>query len=362
MRAPLATAFAALIGCGAATPVPAPPEAAPPAVPAPAPGAAPTSSAAAPPSPPAAAPPSAALPPPEPPFPPPACAPPAERTARPGDGVWSPYVVGAPGEPALLYRSVVHPDPKKPQVYLALVAVDLRRVALHLVAGTREPRSTTVPEPHRTGLVPPSDLPSLVAVFNGGFMAHHGAWGMMIGGEVFLPPRPEGCTVVLLRDGSVRIGTHSSLAIGADVTAYRQTPPCLVERGAVQPALLGPEKPRRWGMSETGGVDIRRSAIGVADGGRALLYGSGESITPRQVAEAMRAAGAVDAAELDVNWSYTRFLLYGKPPAPGGPPEVVGTLVPKTKHAHGEYVAKPAERDFFYLTQRPPPPEPPPAP
>jgi hypothetical protein len=26
----------------------------------------------------------------------------------------------------------------------------------------------------------------------------------------------------------------------------------------VSPALLGPDKPRRWGLSETGGVDIRR--------------------------------------------------------------------------------------------------------
>ena len=116
-------------------------------------------------------------------------------------------------------------------------------------------------------------------------------------------------------------------------------------------ALLGPDKPRRWGLSETGGVDIRRSALGVAEGGRTLLYGSGEWITPRALAEAMRAAGAVHAAELDVNWSFTRFLLYG--PAPkGAAPEVTATLVPKTKHAPGLYVVKPSERDFFYLVRQ----------
>jgi hypothetical protein len=62
----------------------------------------------------------------------------------------------------------------------------------------------------------------------------------------------------------------------------------------------------------------------------------------------MRAAGAVDAAELDVNWSFPRFLVYG----PGASPEVTASLVPRLKVAPGEYVVKPSERDFFYLVRR----------
>jgi len=139
-------------------------------------------------------------------------------------------------------------------------------------------------------VIPGADLPGLLAVFNGGFMTRHGAWGMMIAGEVFLPPREDGCTVALYRDGSVRIRTFSALSGSvADLLAYRQTPPCLVEQGSVHEALLGGDKPRRWGLSETGGLDIRRSALGLADGGRTLLYGLGEWITPRALAEAMRA-------------------------------------------------------------------------
>jgi hypothetical protein len=207
---------------------------------------------------------------------------------------------------------------------------------------------------------------------NGGFMTRHGSWGMMIRSDVFLPAHDDGCTVALYADGAVRIRTHTELighpgpaghvggdpqtpgpaGAAADMIAYRQTPPCLVEQGAVSPALLGPDKPRRWGLSETGGVDIRRSALGVAEGGRTLLYGLGEWITPVELAEAMRAAGAVDAAELDVNWSYTRFLLYGPGASSGAPPQVTATLIPKIKHATGQYVTKPAERDFFYLVRR----------
>jgi hypothetical protein len=349
---------AVLAGCAPAVPAPAPPPPPGPTV-----TAEPTATPSAEPPPQSTtAPPPAAAAPPEPPFPPAAFPAPAARTARPGDGLWFPLLpAGAAleaGAPALLYRSEIHPDPRKPQVHVALVAVDLRRVALNLVAGTLEPRSATVPEDHRPGLVPAADLPDLLAVLNGGFMTRHGTWGMAIGGDVFLPPHDDGCTVALLGDGSVRIRTQRDLkgelgAAPAALLAFRQTPPCLVEKGEVLADLLGPDKPRRWGLSETGGVDIRRSALGLAEGGRTLIYGLGEWIGPRALAEAMRAAGAVDAAELDVNWSFTRFLLYG--PGPGGssaPPEVTATLIPKLKHAAGQYVTKPAERDFFYLKRR----------
>jgi hypothetical protein len=217
------------------------------------------------------------------------------------------------------------------------------------VAGTQEPKSEVVPEDRRPGRIPAADLPSLIAVMNGGFMTRHGQWGMMIGSDVFQPPHDDGCTIALMKDGSVRIRTFTALAgATAQMEAYRQTPPCLVEQGAVQPALLGAEKPRRWGMNETGGLAIRRSALGIAEGGRTLYYALGEEITPRALAEAMKAIGAVDAAEMDVNWSYTRFLRYG----PGDPPEVKETLIPKIKHGPRLYVAKPSERDFFYLARK----------
>jgi hypothetical protein len=261
-------------------------------------------------------------------------------------------VPGAEGKEALLYRTTVHPDPNKPHVYVVIVAIDLTRVGVNLVAGTHEPLSEEVPPQHRPGLVPPADLPKLIAVMNGGFMARHGSWGMVIRGETFLPPQPEGCSVALI-DGHVEIRTHAALTHKpSEIRALRQTPPCLVERGKVNPVLLGAEKPRAWGMSETGGIDIRRSALGVSSDGRTLFYGLGEWVTPRQMAETMHAAGALDVAELDVNWSYTRFLLYGPGPSPQSPPEVTDTLIPKTKHAPGQYVRKPAERDFFYLVRR----------
>lgn len=286
------------------------------------------------------------------PFPPPGFAAPEPKTAKLGDGVWAPLVAAAVGEPPLAVRTIVHPDPTDRSMYAAIVAIDRRRVDLRFVAGTEEPRSPSVVKEHRTGLVPAAEQPDLLAVFNGGFMAKHGAWGMRIGDDAFLPPRDEACTVAFVNDGSLRIRTWTTLAPAAATLAwFRQTPPCLVEQGALNPVLLRDPRTRLWGTSETGELPIRRSALGIDASGETLLYGLGEWITPKGLAAAMVAAGAVDAAELDVNWSYTRFLLY-RPGKPGQAPEVTETLVPKIKHATHEYVVKPAERDFFYLLRR----------
>lgn len=285
-------------------------------------------------------------------FPPPSFEAPEPKTAKPGDGAWTPLVADAAGKPPLLVRTTVHPDPSDPHMYAAIVAIDRRRVDLRFIAGTEEPASTSVPREHRPGVIPAADHPDLLAVFNGGFMAKHGGWGMRIGADSFLPPKDEACTVAFVNDGSLRIRTWTALApAAATIDAFRQTPPCLLEQGALHPTLEADPKTRRWGTSETGELAIRRSALGLDASGKTLIYGLGEWITPRGLAAAMKAAGAVDAAELDVNWSYTRFLLYG-PTKPGEAPEVSETLVPKLKHATRGYVVKPSDRDFFYLLRR----------
>lgn len=334
-----------LLGCGGGA---APTSVAPPAASAAAPAAslvpAAVSAAAAPSVAPAAA------APPEPagaPFPPPGFAPPFPRTAQAGDGTWT--ALGDGASPPMV-RATVHPHSIKRHVYVVVVAIDLRRVELHLVAGTEEPKSKSVPKERRPGLVPAAAQSDLLAVFNGGFMSKHGGYGMMLDGDTFGPPRDDTCAVALTKEGGVRVGAWAELS-GTAMSAYRQTPPCLLDKGVVHPALETAEKPRRWGSSETGDVEVRRSALGLDEGGTTLFYGLGEWMTPKLLADAMRAAGAVNTAQLDINWSYTRFLLY-KRPSPAEPPEVSSTLIPKIKHAPGEYVVKPASRDFFYLARK----------
>lgn len=300
---------------------------------------APTASAAAPPDPSLSGPP----------FPPPAFVPPHSRSAAPGDGVFTLLEEGAAAGTGALARTTVHPHPHKKDPMVVIVAVDLRRVNLVSVAGTEEPESTTVPLEKRPGLVPAADQQSLIAVFNGGFLSKHGQWGMRVDGDDFGAPREDGCTVAFLDDGSLRIATHRALAsVASRLRSFRQTPPCLVEGGTSDPRLAHEDTARLWGAAMGGKREIRRTALGLDATGRTLFFGIGEWLWARDLALAMKAAGAVDVAELDINWSYTRFLLYDR----STPPQVVSTLIEKVQYSKDGYISKAAPRDFFYLRRK----------
>jgi len=81
--------------------------------------------------------------------------------------------------------------------------------------------------------------------------------------------------------------------------------------------------------------------------GASSSFGLGEWLTAAELTRGMQVAGARDLAELDVNYSYTRFLLYSK-----GGTEPSSTLIKDVKHRRGEYTSKGASRDFFYVLAR----------
>jgi hypothetical protein len=254
------------------------------------------------------------------------------------------------GEKAAIYRTEIHPDKLKKHVFVTFVAFDRTRLRLGLESGTEEPESKAVPADRRTGLVP-ADLQSrLVAVFNGGFKAKHGSYGMMLRGDVFVPPKDDACTVALTADGGVRIRSWPVLAPDvATMSAWRQAPPCLVEQGEQNPALATEFRTRKWGAAQGGDREIRRSALALDPSGRSLVYAFGDWITAQQLAEALAAAGMHDAAELDINWSYTRF--YFMEHGIDGP-QIESSIVPQAKFNKKNYTAKFSFRDFFYVYAR----------
>jgi hypothetical protein len=284
-------------------------------------------------------------------FPPPPFSAPVAGVAAAGDGAWIPI---GDGNAPIMVKGVVHPDPKRNFAAVAVVAIDLTRADLHLVAGTQEPASDKVPSEHRPGLVPREVFGELLAAFNGGFKATHGHYGMMLDGETLIPPRDVGCTVSLYKDGAIRIRTWPAVKeTEGEMSGYRQTPPCLVEQGKVNNALESVEYNKNWGATVSGETVIRRSAVGLDKTGHVLFYGIGEACTAQSLAHAMHAVGAEDAAQLDVNYSYPRFLFYDKPEG-SEPPKVSATLIPGIKYQKAEYTGAPELRDFFYLTRRRP--------
>lgn len=278
----------------------------------------------------------------------------SKKWFAPGDGEWVKIPDPRhPELPALLYKTLIHPDIHRSWADLFVVAVSLDEATLHARAGTGEPKSDPgAPELRRTGRIPEEDLPSLVGAFNGGFMAEHGHYGMRVSGVTLVKPRPKSCTVVGYSNGTVEIATWDTLAADADerIEWFRQTPACMYENNTMHLGLRYPET-RLWGATLDGDTVIRRSAIGLDESRRILFVGISNNTTARALAEGMHHAGAADVAQLDVNWSYPKFLLYAQ--------NDKGDLVAQApvdgfEYNPGEYVSKSAYRDFFYLTRKAP--------
>ncbi len=267
--------------------------------------------------------------------------------AAPGDGQWQP-VPTAHGAGDPLQRTLIHPDPQRPYAELFVFALDLSRVRLHFVPGSREPKGVPGAEAAlpRPGRVPEGDLGGLVAAFNGGFKSEHGQFGMQASGIQIAPPRPGSCTLAAEADGTLHIGTWSTLQPRApSFTDWRQTPACMAEGGSLHPGLTGDST--RWGATIEGGTVIRRSAVGLDRDRRLLFVGISNATTARALATGMMHAGAHDVAQLDVNYSYPRFVLYRHDDAQS---VTAMTAVKGFSVDADAYVGKPSARDFFYVT------------
>ncbi len=137
------------------------------------------------------------------------------------------------------------------------------------------------------------------------------------------------------------------------MAGFRQGPPCLVEHGSVNPAVDAAHGVE-WGAAVDGATIIRRSAMGIDGRGETLFVGLGEAVSTRALAEGMRAGGAEAAVQMDVNYAYVRFLLYGDPAKRARDTRPRATpLVPNLLFAPDEYVNEASPRDFFYAVEKP---------
>lgn len=272
------------------------------------------------------------------------------------DGVWIPMPsLRWPDDAARLFKTQLHPDPKRPWTSVAVVAIDLRRIDLHLLAGVYVPEATTREgrTAKRPAIIPSDHQPALIAAFNGGFKTIHGHLGMYVEGVTLIPPQASACTIAKLPDGRIDIGTWETRFEHVQGLAWwRQTPTCLVENGEFGKGVLS-DGNINWGASVHGSTFIRRSALGIDEGGRVLFMGIGDSVSARLIAVALKHAGAHAVAQLDVNWTLPRFLTY-EPGKPGSDRLEPTPLYEGLQYVRDEYVRERSARDFFYVLRRDP--------
>lgn len=269
-------------------------------------------------------------------------------TASAEDGTWQ-AVNARVGESGAMYRTIVHPDSERVYAELFVFALDLSKLSVHAVAGSIEPKSAgPMPDVARRGVIPESDRGALVAAFNGGFKAEHGQFGMMVDGAELLAPKPQSCTFAASGDGGLRIRPWANLSGTNGLSWWRQTPGCMLQDGVLHPGLRTADS-RNWGATLDGKTVIRRSAVGLSADARTLFIGISNATTARALALGMQHVGASDVAQLDVNFSFPRFLLYrdGERSALNAVGAVRGLL-----YQPDEYLGHASTRDFFYVTAR----------
>jgi hypothetical protein len=127
-------------------------------------------------------------------FHPPDPGPALKSWAAPGDGVWVPIVdPRRPNEQPYMLKTLLHPDPERGWAEVFVVAVDLRRASLHVVAGSQEPKADNPAGEAlgRPAVIPESEHEELLAAFNGGFMTEHGGYGMRLDSVTIVAPKPK---------------------------------------------------------------------------------------------------------------------------------------------------------------------------
>jgi len=236
--------------------------------------------------------------------------------ALPGEGIWTtaglPGPRPGPGALPPIAKAFIRPDVARPYALVTLLQVDLRVARLHIVAGTAQPGGPR-------GLAGAGVIPGvnwsqdrLLAAFNGGFKYADGAYGLMSGGTVYVPPVWGAATVALTSAGHVIMGAwgldRRLTGANGGLTAWRQNGALLIDHGRIAPLT---QDGAAWGLTILNRAYTWRSGIGLTRRGT-LLYAAGDALSAATLAQALRAAGAVTALQLDINPFWVRAFTYGR--------------------------------------------------
>jgi hypothetical protein len=274
--------------------------------------------------------------------------------SAPGDGEWVPVRDARhPEEPPRMLKTLLHPDKGRSWAEVFVVAIDVKQIELYAVAGTQEPQpdSDEAKQLTREGKIPVASQAALVAAFNGGFMTEHGGYGMKVDGVTIAKPKARACTIAAYKDGSLRIASWPELSNGeADMVWFRQTPECMWENDKLHAGLQAGAGLKKWGSTVDGETVIRRSGIGLNADRSVLFVAITNHTSARVLADGLHHAGATDVAQLDVNWSYPKFVTF----EPIGHTNVLHPvpLAPGFEYSDDEYLRKKEKRDFFYILRK----------
>ena len=192
--------------------------------------------------------------------------------------------------------------------------------------------------------ITPREIHLVIAAFNGGFRLTYRNVGFLSGGHVAVALKPGLASIVTYTDGTTAIGAWLDGVPTAHKTVFSvlQNQSLLVDRGVaasnVSSCLVA-----CWGATIQSLTLVARSGLGITTGGQ-LVWAAGEHLSPAGLAAALVAAGAVRAAELDINPDWVAGYLYVHHPT--GP--TASAVVPGQSGIAGQLLA-PYSRDFLAI-------------
>ena len=271
--------------------------------------------------------------------------------AFPHEGRWeafdAPCPQGAAPREGAMVRADLRVDPRRPDVEVSLVAMDMRRLELRLMPGDAGGPEGSAGGP-AGGAIPQGDLGALVAAFNGGFQRQHGGFGLVHQRATLLEPLKGAATLATGPRGRLWMGSWQGPGEGVDVVDLRQNLQLLVEDGAINPDLWLVADGRRETIGHSA---TRRSGLCVRPPFTLIylwtLRGQAESL-----GRAMIVAGCARGMHLDLNAFHTRFealrvLDDGQ--------SCEARLHPAMTDGPPRRYLSPQRRDFFALLARPSP-------
>jgi len=262
-----------------------------------------------------------------------------------GEGIWTPYIQDARGQ-TVSYRTFLQPDPTRPYVIVGVVAFEVSQTRLHYVLGSVEPFAPD--NPKRSGEMSAADKTPgvLLAMFNGGFKARHGHFGAMADGVIALPPRDGFGTLVIYKDGTLKMGEWGTeITDSPDMVAWRQNGPFVIHQGQISPKI-SENSPLDWGYTVDDVSPTWRSGIGLSADGKTLYYLCGSSLSMEMLASSMQAAGISDGLQLDINTYWVHFVAVRA----NGNKLGLDALFPDMMNENIDRYLQPYTRDFFYVT------------
>ena len=234
---------------------------------------------------------------------PPPPIPPLLGKAHPKEGKWvappASVIHFNPGAPPPVLETFVHPDPERSYSAVGILIWDPRQVTLGMVAGTKEPESST--GLRGWGLIPrDKDMGRVIAAFNGGFQTMHGDWGMQSGGRLIRDPARWAATVATDRSGDLLFGTweEGEKQVPPHLFSLRQNLAPMIEDGVVNPL-----RNLYWGLA----VKTDRERIHIVRSGLCLTeegYGAylwGQAVSLATLAKAMQMARCQYGMQMDIN-------------------------------------------------------------